>query len=142
MIGVIPGAFEQVFGLSNDMDEDVQSDSETGDGTEGNLVVCLSREEKSRIRAVWRKALIIKAFGRKVGYNYLYPKICNLWNSCEKMDCIDLGSDYFLIKFDLEEDVDRVLKGGPWVIGQQFLAIRQWEPEFRASEATFSFVAV
>ena len=63
LIGVIPGAFEQVFGLSNDMDEDVQSDSKTGDGTEGNLVVCLSREEKSRIRAVWRKALIIKAFG-------------------------------------------------------------------------------
>ena len=58
------------------------------------------------------------------------------------MDCIDLGSDYFLIKFDLEEDVDRVLKGGPWFIGQQFLAIRQWEPEFRASEATFSSVAV
>ena len=142
LIGVIPGAFEQAFGLSNDMDEDVQSDSETGDGTKGNLVVCLSREEKSRIRAVWRKALIIKAFGWKVGYNYLYPKICNLWNSCEKMDCIDLGSDYFLIKFDLEEDVDRVLKGGPWFIGQQFLAIRQWEPEFRASEATFSSVAV
>ncbi|XP_050249174.1 uncharacterized protein LOC126696482 [Quercus robur] len=138
LIGEIPGA----FGLSNDIDEDVQSDSETGDGTKGNLVVCLSREEIARIRAVWRKALIIKAFGRKVGYNYLYPKIRSLWNPCGKMDCIDLGSDYFLIKFDLEEDVNRVLKGGPWFIGQQFLAIRQWEPEFRASEATFSSVAV
>ena len=124
------------------MDEDVQSDSEIGDGTEGNLVVCLSREEKALIRAVWRKALIIKAFGRKVGYNYLYPKIRSLWNPCGKMDCIDLGSDYFLIKFDLEDDVDRVLKGGPWFIGQQFPAIRQWELEFRASKATFSFVAV
>nr|POE76606.1 hypothetical protein CFP56_15300 [Quercus suber] len=30
-IGEIPRAFEQAFGLSNDMDEDVQSDSETGD---------------------------------------------------------------------------------------------------------------
>ena len=75
LIGEIPGASVQAFGLSNDMDEDGQSDLKTGDGTEGNLVVCLSREEKARIRAVWRKALIIKAFGRKVGYNYLYPKI-------------------------------------------------------------------
>ena len=138
----IPRAFEQAFGLSNDMDEDVQSDSETGDGTEGNLVVCLSREEKSRIRAVWRKALVIKAVGRKVRYNYLYPKIRSLWNPCGKMDCIDLDSDYFLIKFGLEEDVDRVLKGGPWFIGQQFLAIKRWELEFRALEATFSSVAV
>ena len=77
------------------------------------------------IRAVWRKALVIKAVGRKVRYNYLYPKIRSLWNPCGKMDCIDLDSDYFLIKFGLEEDVDRVLKGGPWFIGQQLLAIRQ-----------------
>ena len=120
----------------------MQLDSENGEDTEGNLVVCLSKEEKARIRAVWKKALIIKAFGRKVGYNYLYLKLRSLWNLCGKMDCIDLGSDYFLIKFDLAEDVDRVLKGGPWFIGQQFLAIRQWEPEFRASEDTFSSVAV
>ena len=142
LTGEIPGAFVQAFGLSNDMEEDMQSDSENGEDTEGNLVVCLSKEEKARIRAVWKKALIIKAFGRKVGYNYLYLKLRSLWNPCGKMDCIDLGSDYFLIKFDLAEDVDRVLKGGPWFIGQQFLAIRQWEPEFRASEATFSSVAV
>ena len=41
------------------------------------------------------------------------------------MECIDLGLDYYLVKFAIEEDVDRVLKGGPWFIGQQFLAIRQ-----------------
>ena len=58
------------------------------------------------------------------------------------MDCIDLGLDYFLIKFDLKEDVDRVLKGGPWFVGQQFLAIRQWELDFRASTTTFSSMAV
>ncbi|KAK7838579.1 uncharacterized protein CFP56_019525 [Quercus suber] len=35
-----------------------------------------------------------------------------------------------------------VLKGGPWFVGQQFLAIRKWEPEFKAEEASFSSVAV
>lgn len=29
------------------------------------------------------------------------------------MDCIGLGFDYFLIKFELSEDVDNILKGGP-----------------------------
>lgn len=75
-------------------------------------------------------------------YNFPHPKFQSLWNPCGKMDYIDLGADYFLIKFDLEEDVDRVLKGGSWFIRQQFLAIRQWEPDFRASTATFSSVAV
>lgn len=58
------------------------------------------------------------------------------------MDCIGLGFDYFLIKFELSEDVDNILKGSPWFIGQHFLAIRQWEPEFKASSATFSLIAV
>ena len=58
------------------------------------------------------------------------------------MDCIDLGFDYFLIKFELREDVDNILKGGPWFIGKHFLAIRQWEPEFKASSAMFSSVAM
>ena len=52
----------------------MQSDSKAGEDTEENMVVFLSREEKTRIRAVWRKALIIKAFRRRVGYNFLYPK--------------------------------------------------------------------
>jgi len=40
------------------------------------------------------------------------------------MDCIDLGFDFFLVKFELAIDVDNILKGGPWFIGQHFLAIR------------------
>ncbi|KAF3975669.1 hypothetical protein CMV_001084 [Castanea mollissima] len=58
------------------------------------------------------------------------------------MDCIDFGFDYYLVKFELVDDVDHILKGGPWFIGQHFLAIRQWELEFKASFATLSSVAV
>ena len=38
--------------------------------------------------------------------------------------------------------LNSILKGGPWFIGQQFPAIRQWEPEFKASTTTLSLVAV
>ena len=58
------------------------------------------------------------------------------------MDIIDLECDFFLIKFDLKSDLDDVLKGGSWFVGQHFLAIRQWEPEFNASKASCSSVAV
>lgn len=58
------------------------------------------------------------------------------------MDCIDLGFDYSQVKVELMEDVDYILKGGLWFIGQHFLTIRQWEPGFKASFATLSSVAV
>lgn len=58
------------------------------------------------------------------------------------MDCVDIGKDFFLIKFHVESDYDKVLRGGPWFVGEHFLAIKHWEPYFRASEASVSSVAV
>ena len=58
------------------------------------------------------------------------------------MDCVNLGKDFFLIRFSSTEDYDKVLRGGPWFVGEHFLAIRPWEPYFKASEAKLSSVAV
>ena len=65
-----------------------------------------------------------------------------MWKPVGRMDIIDLEHGHFLIKFGLKSDLDEVLKGGPWFVGQQFLAIRQWEPEFKASKVLCSSVAV
>nr|POE64359.1 uncharacterized protein CFP56_12408 [Quercus suber] len=66
----------------------------------------------------------------------------NLRVCFSKEEKTHLGFDFFLIKFEFREDVDYILKGGPWFTSQHFLAIRQWEPEFQASIATLSSVAV
>ena len=58
------------------------------------------------------------------------------------MDCVNLGNDYFLIKFYCSDDYDKVLRGGAWFIGDHFLAIKPWEPYFRASGENLSSVAV
>lgn len=94
------------------------------------------------MRDPWKRAIIIKTFGRRLGFSFLVEKIRNMWKPTGNMDCIDLGFDFFLVKFELAIDVDYNLKGDSWFIGQHFLAIRQWEPEFKASTATFSSVAV
>ena len=48
------------------------------------------------------------------------------------MDYVDLGKDYFLIKFNDKEDYDKVLRGGPCFVSEHFLAIKLWEPYFKA----------
>ena len=59
-----------------------------------------------------------------------------------KIDCVNLGKDYFLIKFSSSNDYDKVLRGGPWFIGEHFLAIKPWEPYFKAFEANLFSIAV
>lgn len=142
LVGAIPGAFEQAFGFDCSMHDDLVSDSEEEQSHEGSARVYFSKEDKIRMRSPWHKALIIKTFGRRMGFSFLVEKIRSMWKPSGGMDCIDLGYDYYLVKFKLVDDVDHILKGGPWFIGQHFLAIRQWEPEFKASAATLSSVAV
>lgn len=42
-----------------------------------------------------------------------------------------LGERFFLIRFGLVEDYDKVLKGGPWFVGGHYLTLRVWEPNFK-----------
>ena len=133
---------ERHFGLVKATLDEAESDIEEDSIVNGFASITLSREDIARIRAPWASYLIIKTLGRSVGFMFLSSKIRVMWNPSGRLDCIDLGHDFFLIKFELQDDVDKVLKGVPWFVSQHFLAICQWEPYFKASAATFSSVAV
>ena len=117
LVGVIPGAFAQAFGFDSSMQEDLEFDIKEEQIHDGDVSVYFSKEDKVRMRAPWQKALIIKTFGRRMGLCFLVNKVQRMWNPSGGMECIDLGCDYFLVKFELAEDMDTILKGGPWFIG-------------------------
>lgn len=124
LVGDIPGAYTQAFDLSEALESNVESGDEMVDLREGVATVKLSSTTKQCIRAPWSKALIVKVFGRKVGFNYLHSKLLSMWKPVGKMDCVDLEERYFLTRFALKEDHDSVLRKAPWFIGDHFLSIR------------------
>ncbi|KAF3965919.1 hypothetical protein CMV_009937 [Castanea mollissima] len=142
LIGDIPGAYAQAFRFDRDIEEKEVSNTEVEKLLGGMVEVPLSKETKARIRAPWSKALIVKVHGRTVGFSYLTFNVNTLWSPRAKMDCGDLGKDSFLIKFNNNEDYDKALRVGSWFISEHFLAIKPWEPYFKASEALFTSVAV
>ena len=58
------------------------------------------------------------------------------------MDCVDLTYGFFLVRLYSKEDLENVIKKGPWFIGDHFLSLRPWEPFFKPSSANVSLVAV
>ena len=60
------------------MDAESDSDEELEDICEGMAAIRLSRETKQCIRAPWTKALIVKVFGRIVGFNFLHAKLMGI----------------------------------------------------------------
>ena len=103
LIGDIPGAFVKAFEFENLMDEDVESDCENEEEAVQNRVgwvnVRLSKETKRRIRGPWSKAIIVKLVGRSVGFAYLKSKLSQIWRPLARMDCVDLGYGFFLVRF-------------------------------------------
>jgi len=104
LVGEIPGAYTQAFNFSELMEDDAESDVEVEQLRVGLAVVKFTKEFKQHIRSPWHKALIVKVYGRTVGFNLLHEKIHSLWRPVGRLDCVGLGYDFFLIRFAQKED--------------------------------------
>ena len=142
LVGEIPGAFSQAFSFEDGMDDDAKSDGEVEMLRQWLLLVKLSRDFKQKIRKPWVRAFIVKVFGRSVGLNFIQAKLLALWKPIGRLDCVDLGHGFFLTRLSLGEDYENVLRKGPWFIGDHFLSIRPWEPDFKPTLASVSSIAV
>ena len=91
LIGEIPGAYTQAFSFGDHMDDELVSDEEVENLREGLVAVKFSIDFKHQIRSPWTKALIVKVFGRSVGFNYIHNKLLALWKPAGRLDCVPLG---------------------------------------------------
>lgn len=123
-------------------EDGVKSDEEVEDLREGLAVVELTRDTKLCIRSPWLRALIIKLYGKTMGLNFLQTKLNFLWKPVGRLDCVDLGNEFYLVRFSLKEDMDAILEKGSWFIGGHYLSIRPWEPFFKPSITSVSLIAV
>lgn len=53
-------------------------------------------------------------------------------NPSISLSLVDLSNGYYIAKFVDKLDYDRALLGGPWVIGDHYLHVRLWTPNFEA----------
>lgn len=62
-------------------------------------------------------------------------KLRNVWKLQRGFDLIDVLHVYFMVRFDVEADKEKVMSGGPWKIFNHYLAVCLWSLEFVASKA-------
>lgn len=142
LVGELLGAYAQAFEAHFNSKKEAYSDDEVEDLLKGVVAIKLSREKTLHIKEMWAHSLIVKVQGRTVSFHFMYSIIMQLWKPVGRLDYIDLGNDFSFMKFELIEDYDKVLKGGPWFIGEHCLAIRAWEPYFKPNATACSKVAV
>ncbi|XP_057454284.1 uncharacterized protein LOC130745886 [Lotus japonicus] len=102
--------------------------------------IIISDEFYEKLCAPWRKTLIFKLLGKKkgkekeIGYFLMKDKLKETWKIRAGFEMIDVGYGFYAITFDEDDDRDKVIGNGPWVIFNQLLTVRLWSPEFVSSE--------
>lgn len=69
-------------------------------------------------------------FGRKIPHHLLHIKLQQLWDPTEQLVLIDLGWEFFIVKFAMEENMTCALHGGSWFVMSYFLSIQNGELNF------------
>ncbi|XP_020231527.1 uncharacterized protein LOC109812068 [Cajanus cajan] len=83
----------------------------------------------------WKKCLIIKLLGKNIGFLTMKDRLRASWKLEGDFDIIDVSNGFFLVNFDLNADKEKIMHGGPWMIFDHYLTVRQWDPEFSALES-------
>jgi hypothetical protein len=105
-------------------------------------IFVLSKSEEKRIHRPWKRGVIVKLLGRRIGYKALETRLKQMWVKKGIINIIDLGNDYYLVTFSHEFDHGTTLTNGPWFIYDHYLTVKQWSPDFHPQSDTIKKVAV
>ena len=108
----------------------------------GSLTIDFPPKLTDRLREPWKFTLIAKPLGKSTGFRYFDQKIRHIWKPIGEIAILDLGRDFFAVRFKNPEDHLRILTGGPWFINKSLISIRNWCPFFNAFDAKASTTTV
>ncbi|XP_057249379.1 uncharacterized protein LOC130590827 [Beta vulgaris subsp. vulgaris] len=114
-------------------EDDSEAEGENEDDSCPNIL--LTREDKRRIRSPWKNAIIIKLFDKEMGYEVLMRRLKFKWQLKGSIALTDVGHAFYIVRFTSSEDYEFFMTQGPWMIGDSYLTIRKWIPNFIADEA-------
>ncbi|KAG7578919.1 Reverse transcriptase domain [Arabidopsis thaliana x Arabidopsis arenosa] len=100
------------------------------DGEEGEPVITIGSEVLEAMNGLWKNCMLVKVLGRSVSISVLSKKLRELWKPSAEMFVMDLPRQFFMVRFQSEEEYMSVLTGGPWRIFGSYLMVQAWSPEF------------
>ncbi|KAH1113395.1 hypothetical protein J1N35_006773 [Gossypium stocksii] len=85
--------------------------------------VCFSERVHSLIDEHNKQTVIVRMLGRPIRYRALANRIESLWGLTSDYKLVDLDNNYFLVKLASQNDYNRVIMGGPWMVYGYYLGL-------------------
>lgn len=74
-------------------------------------------------RMPWKDAIFIKLLGKNIGFLTMRDRFRSVWKPVGGIDLVDIGHGFYLVKFDMEVDWEKVISGGPRMIFDHYLTV-------------------
>ena len=95
----------------------------------------INKEIMDNMCEPWKQALVVCLLGKKLGFRIMKMKLANIWDLSGDFDLMDVDNGFFMVRFDLAVDREKVIGGGPWMIFDHYLAVSTWSRQFISPSA-------
>ncbi|KAG7576302.1 Ribonuclease H domain [Arabidopsis thaliana x Arabidopsis arenosa] len=99
-------------------------------GEGGEPVITIGMEVLEAMNGLYKQCMVVKVLGRHLTVAALNRKLQELWKPRGNMFVLDLPKQFFMIRFDLEEDYMAAVTGGPWRVFGSIMLVQAWSPDF------------
>lgn len=99
-------------------------------GEDGEPVIIIGEEVLTAMNSLWKRCMIVRVLGRNVPLLSLTRKLKELWKPNGSMFVMDLPRNFFMVRFESEEEYMNALSGGPWRAFGSYLMVQAWSPDF------------
>ncbi|EOA12095.1 hypothetical protein CARUB_v10016517mg, partial [Capsella rubella] len=100
------------------------------DGEDGEPFITIGSEVLDVMKGLWKQCIIVKVLGRSIVLSALSRKLKELWKPTGEMSVVDLPRQFFMIRFEREEEYLAALTGGPWRVFGSHLMVQAWSSDF------------
>ncbi|KAG2247637.1 hypothetical protein Bca52824_087265 [Brassica carinata] len=99
-------------------------------GEDGEPVITIEEEVLTAMNSLWKRCMIVRVLGRNVPLPSVSRRLRELWKPKGAMFVMDLPRQFFMVRFELEEEYMAALSGSPWRAFGSYLMVQAWTPEF------------
>lgn len=83
------------------------------DGEDGELVITIEKEVLDVVNGMWNQCMNVKIFGRTIPISVLNKRLREIWKPSGEMFVMDLPRQFFMVRFEVEDEYLAALTGGP-----------------------------
>lgn len=89
------------------------------------IMVCLQKAVDEEVER-WKNTLIGNFIRRRPGFAYIKEVINRIWKLKGSVEISLMETGIFVFQFSYDEDKQRVLETGPWMVARRPLILRAW----------------